>query len=390
MNPFNPGSGVPPPYLAGRETHIGTFKKTLASISEGHIENVILYGLRGTGKTVLVEEFNHMCVSNGFLPIKRLQFSRKYCEPVEYAKALKYDIKTLIETFSKIQWLKGKLEAAVTYIKPKSIGIPDIVYYEPSYKRSRNMPFEDYIKSYLSKNWRIFENADHKVIFLFDEFHTVVDIPRDRKYVLSDFLGALNDVQRDGCGYFIVLSGLPNLQLNVKKARSYSERMYKSIEVGNLKPTDAKFAITRPLKNTSWTFEDQLVDSLVTETAGYPYFIQFYCKEIINNVNSNNITLADFERIRSLIIKQLDDDFFNPRIELLSEEERKVLFAMAQTGDENIEFREIARLTKIKRYKLSKYLERLAEKGLAYNYKRGVYRFLIPLLGDFLRRQANK
>jgi len=389
-NPFNPGSGVPPPYLAGRENHLKAFQKILESISDGHIENVILYGLRGTGKTVLLDVFNSECVRSGFLPIKRLQFSRKYCDPTEFEKALKYDVKTSIETFSKIQKLKGKVEAIVLFLRPKSIGIPDLVYYEPSYEKSRDVPYEDHIKSYLSKNWQIFENCGCKaVIFLFDEFHTITDMPRDHKYVLSDFLGALNDVQKTGCRYFVILSGLPNLQLNVKKARSYSERMYRSIETGNLNPADAKLAITKPLEDAPWKFEDHLIDTLVTETQGYPYFIQFYCKEIIsNNIDRHSITLSDLERIRPMIIKQLDDDFFNPRIELLSDEELKVLFAMAQINEENIWFKKILTITKIERYKLSKYLERLEEKGLVYNYKRGVYRFSLPLLGDFLRRRA--
>lgn len=360
----------------------------LSSIEDGHIENLILYGLRGTGKTVLMEEFNKICITNNFLPIKRLQFSRKYCDPSEFAKALKYDAKTAVETFSKLRWVKGKITAAISYIKPKEVGVPDLFYYQPSYSSSAHVPFEDHLKEYLSKNWRVFENSRYKgVIFLLDEFHTVVDVQRDHTYVLSDFLGALNDMQKDGCKYFVVLSGLPNLQLNVKKARSYSERMYRSMEAGNLGEEDARLAIAEPLKKSTYKFETALVNELINETGQYPYFIQFYCEEVINNVNKTNISLEYYRRIHPIIIKQLDDDFFNPRIELLSDEERRVIFAMAEITLRDMPFSAIQKKTKMKRYTLSKYLERLEEKGLVYNYKRGIYRFSVPLLREFLRRK---
>jgi len=199
----------------------------------------------------------------------------------------------------------------------------------------------------------------------------------------------LNDIQKDGCKYFVVLSGLPNLQLNVKKARSYSERMYRSMEAGNLDEEDAKLAITEPLKKSTYKFESALVNELINETGQYPYFIQFYCKEVINNVNKTNISLEEYRRIHPIIIKQLDDDFFNPRIELLSDEERRVIFAMAEISSRDMLFSLIQKKTKMKRYTLSKYLERLEEKGLVYNYKRGIYRFSVPLLREFLCRKLS-
>lgn len=129
-NPFNPGSGVPPPYLAGREGQLGTFNKVLDSIEDGHVENVIVHGLRGTGKTVLLDEFNRICRQRKFLPIRRSQFSEKYCNQEEFERALKFDMRIAIETFSKVAWLKNKMKAGISYLKPKSVGIPDTFYYE--------------------------------------------------------------------------------------------------------------------------------------------------------------------------------------------------------------------------------------------------------------------
>lgn len=393
-NPFNPGSGVPPRYLAGRESHLKTFEKILESIEDGHIENVIVYGLRGTGKTVLLDEFNKTCRHAGFLPIKRSQFSEKYCNAEEFERALKYDIRVALETFSKITWFKNKMKAGISYLKPKSVGVSELFYYEPSYARSKNIPFEDYLREYLEDNWSVFKNAGFKgVFFLYDEFHALIDDKRNKQFVLSDFLAAINEVQKKGCGYYVVLCGLPNIQLNIKKARSYSERMYRSIEVGNLDPDSSRLAIEKALESSSYTFVKALKNSLISDTGGYPYFLQFYGKEIVSNAESAAISLKDYERIKPLIVKQLDSDFFEPRFELASDEEQEVLCAMSSFGDgatRNVPFEFIRKKARTKRSSASRSLIRLERKGMVYNYKRGVYRFSLPMFRDFLRRRCGQ
>ncbi|MFZ1076772.1 MAG: AAA family ATPase [Nitrosotalea sp.] len=387
-NPFNPGSGVPPPYLAGREKHLEKFAQMLNRIKEGQIENLIVYGLRGTGKTVLMDEFSKSCISHGFLPVKRSQFSKKYCDPDEFTKALKYDIKTAIRTFSRVKRMKDKFTSVLSYIRPKEVGIPDVFYYEPSYNTTSGIPFEDHLKEYLLANWKVFENGNYKgVIFLFDEFHSVYDIEYKKWFVLSDFIGVLNEVQKKHCKYFAVFCGLPNLHLNVKEARSYSERMYKSMEVGNLNREEATSAIVTPLDRSEFQFEKPLIERIVVETGQYPYFIQFYCKELINMSGKKKILLNDYERFSPSITKQLDDDFFDPRMDALSDEEQKVIIAMAHAKDMDIPFDFIKKKARIERTTLSKYMKRLEDKGLIYNYKRGVYRFSVPLLKKYILRK---
>lgn len=387
-NPFNPGSGVPPPYLAGREEHLNRFNKILDSIEDDHIENVMMYGLRGTGKTVLLEEFNKICIQRNFLPIKRLQFSDKYRDAVEFEKALKYDIRVSIETFSKLSLTRNKVKAAISYFKPKQIGVPNLFYYEPSYEASKDIPFEDHLKDYLTKNWPIFENAGKKgVIFLYDEFHNVIDDKQNKQHVLSDFLGAVNEVQNSGQRYFLVLCGLPNLPLNVKEGRSYAERMFKSIQVGNLDSIAAHQAIEKPLIHSGYSFERKLIDMLSSETDGYPYFLQFYGKEIISNVESVEARVSDFEKVKPLVVKQLDETFFDPRYELASNDEQQVLCSMSKSSGENIPFKFIKKSLKTKA-QVGRSLARLEQKGMAYKYKHGMYRFSLPLFRQYLRRKC--
>jgi hypothetical protein len=388
-NPFNPGSGVPPPYLAGREEHLDRFNKILDSIEDGHIENVMVYGLRGTGKTVLLDEFNKICIERNFLPIKRFQFSDKYRDSIEFEKALKYDIRVSIETFSKLSLEKNKVKTAISYLKPKQVGIPDVFYYEPTYEVSKDIPFEDHLEEYLSKNWPIFENAGKKgVVFLYDEFHNVFDDKQNKQHVLSDFLGAINEIQKSGAKYFLVLCGLPNLPLNVKEGRSYSERMFKSVQVANLDDAAAHDAIEKPLVHSGYNFEKKLVDDLCNETSGYPYFIQFYGKEIISNSRGNEVTLSEFEKLRPLVIKQLDETFFDPRYELASNDEQKVLCSMAKSSSDNVPFRFIKKNSKKTNAQVGRSLARLELKGMTYKHKHGMYRFSIPLFRHYLGRRC--
>lgn len=377
-----------PPYLAGREHELEQFTKMLRRIGDEHVENLIIYGLRGVGKTVLMNEFNKICIDEKLLPIKRPQFSDKYSDPVEFTKAFKYDLRTGIETFSTLTKLKRRFFSSVSYLKPKSIGAEGLFYYEPSYEQTDNTPLENHLIDYLTKNWKIIEKSDYKgVIFLFDEFHTVQDIKTKRWFTLTDFLGVLNEIQKQGCKYYAVLCGLPTLQFNIKKSRSYSERMFKSMEISNLTRQSAVLAITEPLKKSDHAFSAELVNEIIKDTEGYPYFLQFYCKEIINNISKKNIEKSDYDRIKHSIVQQLEYDFFDPRMEALSDEQKKTLYFMSKIDSSEIQFKDILRLAKMDKRKLSKHLLRLEEKGLVYNYKHGVYRFSVPMLRDYLQHR---
>ena len=387
-NPFNPGSGVMPPHLAGREIQIESFEKMLDNIEDGQIENLLVSGLRGTGKTVLMEEFYKICSQKNFLPVKRPQFSDKYCDPVEFTKAIKHDLRSVIETFSTLKKTTGRIRSIVNYLKPKAVGIPDIFYYEPSYDSTSGTPLEDHLLKYLTANWEIIKNSPYNgVIFLFDEFHAVKDLKNKRWFTLTDFIGVLNEAQKNNCKYFAVLCGLPTMQVNIKKSRSYSERMFKSLDISNLSKKAAKEAIVEPLKTSNYSFSNDLIDQIVSDTGQYPYFIQFYCKEIINSINKKNIVKTDYDRIKISILQQLEYDFFDPRMELLSDDEKLVLFSMAKIEESDMPFTKIKSISKIDKRKLTNYLKRLEEKGLIYKHERAIFRFSVPMLKDYLQRK---
>lgn len=172
-NPFNPGSGTPPPFLAGRDQELATFADTLESITKGKLTNVILTGLRGTGKTVLLNKFREICQREKFFPIMISQFSLKHNDPNEFNNKLRYMMNKAADSLSAKKKIVQQLQSIGSLLRPSTVGVPGVFYYEFAYK-SGSIPFEDYIENYLSSNWQVFKENKYKgVMFLFDEFHLI-------------------------------------------------------------------------------------------------------------------------------------------------------------------------------------------------------------------------
>lgn len=383
INPFNPGSGTPPPFLAGRDDDIAMFKESLDRLSANRSVNLILTGLQGTGKTVLLNEFNRICVEKGFAPIRRLQFAGKHNEPEEFYGALKSGMSAAI---SGISTKIGKKLKTGGSGKSKTSRVSDVIHYEPPYG-SDSPPFEDHIEDYLSKNWDAFEKGKYKgVVFVFDEFHRLYDNTREKFHVLGDFIGTMNNLQNDGIPYHLVLAGLPKLPRNINNARSYAERMFRTVRLSNLSEDDAKMAIIKPLEDSPYSFTRDLVDAIIQDTSQYPYFVQFYCKEIIDNIPKKSICLKDYQSFKSVITKQFDIGFFDLYMESLTSPEKKILISMAKIHEQDMQFETILKKSEVKKASLTRYLDNMEKKGLVYNHRFDVYRFSLPLLRDYIIR----
>lgn len=386
-NPFRPGAGLDPPYLAGRETVIDMFDGVLEDNRAGNMKNVLLYGLRGVGKTVLLGKFASMCRDEKFLPVVRHLYGPGDSDPVQFASGLKRALRASIESSSRVEAAKGKLRTAGQYLKPSTVGISGLVY-EPSYDHDVQEPLVDHLVDYLLKNWKIVKDLGYAgSVFLLDEFHAVNDV-KDKWHTLGDFLAAINEVQRQGCGYSLVLSGLPVLTKNVKRGRSYTERMFKLTEVSGLADLDAKKAILRPLDAIGRKFSSGLVNAVVKDTGGYPYFIQFFGCEILRRTTNKTIGLRDYKSIRGDILSNLYDDFFNQRMVDLIPGEKKTLYHMSMIPEADLRFSSIVDVTGVSRGTISTHLKRLEEKGIVYRHDYGLYKFALPLLRSYL--EANR
>lgn len=183
----------------------------------------------------------------------------------------------------------------------------------------------------------------------------------------------------------IILCGLPTLSLNLKRAKTYAERMFRHVVVDNLELDAAADALAIPLTGTGRSFGLSLIGQIVDQTAGYPYFLQFFGAFACSRIGLEHIELADFQRIESALMHELDLAFFEDRFLTASSAEQDLLLQMAMrsgdrltSADLRVATRDIPNIREL--------LRRLVARGLLYRPSRGTYRFALPLFGAYLRR----
>lgn len=384
MNPFTPGNGVEPKYLAGRKDFLREFERSLQAFADGLPQNTVVYGLRGTGKTVLAKHFKLIAEASGWAVIER-EFDEKYVDETLFGDSVGADVAAKAAEVSVKKRLAEAGKKILDSIKPETLTAYGVTY-KPFYAESRRL-LVDHLKEAMLRNWPIFQKAGKTgVLLLFDEMHSIHDLKEKNQYVLSALLEALSHVQREGCRFYLCACGLPTLKTNLKEAKTYSERMFNFQEVGNLPPNEARKALSEPLKEAGYSFDESLTGKLVSETAGYPYFLQFYGYYTIDKTGKTRISLQDFNGIHSSLLERLDKSFFEDRFNLASDNERSVITAMAKTGETDIPITEISKKAKISYNSLMQLVVRLTEKGLIYRVRRGKYAFTLPLFAEYIRR----
>ena len=226
-------------------------------------------------------------------------------------------------------------------------------------------------------------------------FHTNISFQPENtsgEFPLADFLAALGEIQAEGYPYYLVLGGLPNLPSNLKAVKTYVERMFSQMKVENLEPEDSETLIRKTIKKGGIRFDNKLIDALIQDSGGYPYFIQRFGYFLVSMTDKNFIRFSDYEALKKSLLEKLDVDFFEDRYERANQSEKVVLRAMAQIQQEPAVFsiiNDAIRRDKSKMKNSGIHLKRLMEKGLVYQPRRGQYSFTVPLFGEFLRRVAS-
>ncbi|NLE38911.1 MAG: ATP-binding protein, partial [Pirellulaceae bacterium] len=221
-------------------------------------------------------------------------------------------------------------------------------------------------------------------------------VVRDREgkeqYPLAILLEAFQSIQRKGARFILLLTGLPTLFPKLVESRTYAERMFAVLEIGRLSPQASRDAIEVPQKESRWKFTEDGVKKIIEVSDGYPYFIQFVCRETFDHLiaNPNDLAIPI-----DAIVRKLDSDFFAGRWENVTDRQRDLLYCIAQLdhADEEFTISEIVDVSKglgIKPFvygDVSQALPRLIEKGLIYKNRHGKYCFAVPLFSGFIRRR---
>ncbi len=382
-NPFRPGNGVPPPYLSGRDALLADVEDWLLEDPPLHA-NWTLTGLRGTGKTVLLGEIVQRAERSGWLTLER-ELSDRHRDDARLAEAIDADCRALEGRADALAGVGQALGRGARFLRPRRVTVGGVSV-EPSYEASDQAP-ADTLAAALSSLAGAIERSDRRgAILLLDEAHLLADDRQRERYPLSALLAALGRTQRRGPRVRVVLSGLPTLSLNLKRARTYSERMFRHVVVGNLPPDAAADALAVPLTGGGRTFSRGLIEHIVAQTAGYPYFLQFAGAFACSRVGLPHLELSDFERVEAALLHELDLAFFEDRFEGAAPTEQALLLAMARAGGRAT----LARVAGEAGVGVNAAvgLRRLIDKGLVYRPTRATYDFALPLFAGYLARRA--
>ena len=290
-NPFRPGNGVAPPYLAGRDALLAEFERYLGETHPPHA-NWTLTGIRGTGKTVLLGEFATRGERAGWLCLGR-ELSDRHRDDARLADAIADDCAALVRRCSSLAGLGDAIERAWQYVRPRRVSVGELGY-EPAYETESRDAAEVIGAALLALDGALAQTDVPGVLFLYDEAHLLGDDRRAERYPLSSLLAGFGQAQRTSSRVRLVLCGLPTLSLNLKRARTYAERMFRHVVIGHLERGDAWDALAIPLSGSGRSFELPLIGEIVERTGGYPYFLQFFGGFLCSRVGRADVALTDY------------------------------------------------------------------------------------------------
>jgi hypothetical protein len=393
MNPFRPGAGQFPPYLAGRTKEKNDFQKLLQQSPV--LQNLVLTGLRGVGKTVLLDEFKPIATKSGwFWAGADLSESASVSEATLATRILA-DLAILGSSFTIGEGYVSAIGfKAITEKREIKLDYSALLII---YNSTPGLA-SDKLKKVLEVVWETVKSKVKGIVLAYDEAQILKDKAEEKQYPLSVLLEVIQYLQKREIPYLLVLTGLPTLYPNLVEARTYSERMFQVMTLHKLDETDTKEAIENPIKKEGCpvTFNELGISEIIKYSSGYPYFIQFFCREAFDlilqqidiGVDMPHIRIADF-------VQKLDIDFYSGRWSRITDRQRELLgiIATLETANEEFTVKDIAQKSEelsqnpFKSAHINNMLVKLIESGLIYKNRRSKYSFAVPLLADYINRQ---
>jgi hypothetical protein len=392
-NPFKPGAGHMPPYLAGRQDEEAQFRRLLGQ--DTIIENLILTGLRGLGKTVLLETFKPIALSEGWLWVGTDFTESASVSEQNFALRIITDLSVVTSSIS----LNIGTQAPVGFGgKEGAVSEPmNYAFLSKLYDQQPGL-VTDKLKAVLEFVWSILQQTDRRgVIFAYDEAQNLSDHAGKEQYPLSVMLDVFQSIQRKDIPFMLALSGLPTLLPKLVEARTFAERMFRVVSLQPLERDACKQAIETPTRQDDcpFAFTPQTVEVIADMSGGYPYFVQFICREVFD-LGLLKLGSGDVEVPVEEITRKLDTDFFAGRWAKATDRQRELLWVISTLANCDGEFsvQEIVVQASEQIEKgftsshVNQMLATLTNIGLIYKNRYGKYMFAVPLMAAFLKRQA--
>lgn len=382
-NPYAPGAGTPPPELAGRDPLIESAAITLDRIRRGlAAKSMLLVGLRGVGKTVLLNRISEDARCRGFTTIS-LEAPEGQSLPALLAPPLHAALVRLSRRAAASQAVRRALQALAGFIGAIRIGNGDMhirldVEPEPGLADSGNFAAD--LTALLESIGEAARSQDTALALFIDELQ-YVDTAE-----LAALISALHRTAQRQLPVTLVGAGLPQLVARTAAARTYAERLFSFPEIGPLTTKAARRAIEAPAERLGVSFRPEALAMVVEETVGYAYFLQEWGKHCWDCADSSPVTLDDVKIATREATVELDASFFRARFDRLTPSEQRYLRAMAERGPGPHRSGEVAETLGRSVGSVAPTRANLIAKGMVYSPAHGDTAFTVPLFDTYLRR----
>ncbi|MEN8723835.1 MAG: ATP-binding protein [Alphaproteobacteria bacterium] len=380
-NPFSPGAGISPPELAGRAEIIRTAETSYMRVLRRKAPRpLMLLGLRGTGKTVLLNKCREMGVTNG-LPVSLIESP----EAVSLASLLFPEMRKILTKLSISEKAKLLAEQGLGALRSFAAAF-DITVGGVGVKIAEQPGMADSgdIQADLPELFELIGRAaaadGTAWVLLVDEIQYL------SAEDLSGLIVALHKSAQAKLPIVFVGAGLPQTARLAGDAKSYAERMFVFFDVGPLHADDAAAAIRVPLKQEGADIEGTALDFMIDLSKGYPFFLQEWGAHLWDTAQISPFTIDDAQYAYNSALSQLDHGFFKVRVDRLSASETRFVEAMAALGDGPYSMNDIAKRLGKAVQALSTTRQKIIQKGMIYSVQYGSLDFTVPLFSEYIRR----
>lgn len=384
LNPYTPNAGAQPPVILGRDDQLATFSLLLHRMSAGRTEqSMIITGLRGVGKTVLLGRFYKEAIGQNWVVIED-EVSKH--DDADFRRNMAAAMRTaLFELSPKSRW-SDRIKRAGAVLKSFSLSVdPDgsltagLDVDAMAGLADRGNLHHDLTDLFVAVG-EAAQSAERGLVLLFDEVQFL------RQQQLEALIAALHKTVQRGLPVTMVGAGLPQIAELAGDAKSYAERLFKFPRIGSLDDTDAKAALAKPAAEQGVRYTDAALARAVQVTEGYPYFIQELGYAVWGVATGDTIDLEDIEAALPLYESKLDTSFFRVRLDRATEMQRTYLRAMAELGPQPQKASDVA--TKMGRTspQVAPTRAELINMGLLYTPEHGYAAFTVPHFDQFMLR----
>lgn len=382
QNPFSPGAGAPPPELAGRDPILEDAQVLLARVKRKKPEkSMLLTGLRGVGKTVLLNEIERMAIKEEYKTIFVEAHENKALGPLiaPHLWKLLFELDRAAGMGNKVKRGLSVLRSFIGALKV-TINITIGLDIDPERGSADSGDLEIDLPNLFIAIAEAAEERHSSVAILIDE------VQYFSQKELGALIMAMHKIQQRQLPLILLGAGLPILPGLAGESKSYAERLFSFPEIGPLSESDAIKALTEPAMEEGVTFDPCALKEIYRLTRGYPYFLQEWGYQAWNQAEGSPITFKTVQKASNTVIERLDKNFFKVRFDRLTPSEKNFLREMASIGSGPYKTGNIAELLSLKITSLATARAKLIKKGMIYSPAHGELAFTVPLFDEFMLR----